>query len=135
YKPYVYRTRDYGKTWTHVADGLAEPGYLNSIKEDPKKKGLLFAATELSVAVSFDGGDHWQPLKQNLPTVSVRDLVIHGDDLVIATFGRGFWIMDDIAALRQMDDKTAASEAVLFAPANAVRVNPEGFFGTPFPPE
>jgi photosystem II stability/assembly factor-like uncharacterized protein len=135
YKPHAYRTRDYGKTWTLVVDGLAEPAYLNSIKEDPHKKGLLFAATELSVAVSFDDGDHWQPLKQNLPAVSVRDVEVHGDDLVIATFGRGFWIMDDIALLRQIDEKTAATEAVLFKPSNAVRLNPDGFFGTPFPPE
>ena len=135
YRPYVYRTRDFGKTWSLVADGLSEPAYLNSIKEDPHKKGLLFAATELSVAVSFDDGDHWQTLKQNLPAVSVRDLVIHGDDLAIATFGRGFWILDDITPLRQISDATAASDAVLFKPADAVRLNPEGFFGTPFPPE
>jgi hypothetical protein len=135
YKPYVYRTRDYGKTWSLVVDGLSEPAYLNSIREDPRKKGLLFAATELSVAVSFDDGDHWQPLKQNLPAVSVRDLVIHGDDLVIATFGRGFWILDDMTPLRQISEATAAAEALLFKPANAIRLNPDGFFGTPFPPE
>ena len=135
YKPYVYRTRDYGKTWSLVVDGLSEPGYLNSVKEDPRKKGLLYAATELSVAVSFDDGDHWQSLKQNLPTVSVRDLVIHGDDLVIATFGRGFWILDNITPLRQITDSAAPTDAVLFKPADAVRLNPDGFFGTPFPPE
>ncbi len=135
YRPYLYRTRDFGKTWSLVADGLREPGYLNSVKEDPHKRGLLFAATELSVAVSFDDGDHWQSLKQNLPAVSVRDLTIHGDDLAIATFGRGFWILDDITPLRQIDDATAASDAVLFQPEDAVRLNPEGFFGTPFPPE
>jgi photosystem II stability/assembly factor-like uncharacterized protein len=135
YKPYVYRTRDFGKTWSLVADGLSEPAYLNSIKEDPHKKGLLFAATELSVAVSFDDGDHWQPLKQNLPAVSVRDLAVHGDDLAIATFGRGFWIMDDITPLRQISEATAAADAVLFQPADAIRLNAEGFFGTPFPPE
>ena len=135
YKPYAYRTRDYGKTWSLVADGLTEPAYLNSIKEDPHKKGLLFAATELSVEVSFDDGDHWQSLKQNLPAVSVRDLVIHGDDLVIGTFGRGFWILDNITPLRQITANTAPSEAVLFKPADAVRLNPDAFFGTPFPPE
>ncbi|HXB68441.1 MAG TPA: hypothetical protein VNY05_09365 [Candidatus Acidoferrales bacterium] len=141
YKPYVYRTRDYGKTWTLVTEGLHEPAYLNSIKEDPGRKGLLYAATELDVAVSFDDGGHWQSLQLNLPTVSVRDLAIHGDDLVAATFGRGFWILDDIAPLRQidelrqMDEKAAASEAFLFKPATAIRMNPEGFFGSPFPPE
>jgi photosystem II stability/assembly factor-like uncharacterized protein len=135
YKPYIYRTRDFGKTWTLIADGLTEPAYVNSVKEDPRKKGLLFAATELSAAVSFDDGDHWQSLKQNLPPVSVRDLVIHGDDLVAATFGRGFWILDDITALRQIGESTVATDAVLFKPADAVRLNPDSFFGTPFPPE
>ncbi|MBS1859036.1 MAG: hypothetical protein JST11_26925, partial [Acidobacteria bacterium] len=118
-----------------VAEGLSEPAYLNSIKEDPLKKGLLFAATELSVAVSFDDGDHWQSLKQNLPAVSVRDLVIHGDDVAIATFGRGFWIMDNITPLRQAFDASEAPDATLFKPADAIRLNPETFFGTPFPPE
>ena len=135
YKPYIYRTRDFGKTWTPIADGLSEPAYLNSVREDPRRKGLLYAATELSVAVSFDDGDHWQSLKQNLPPVSVRDIVIHGDDLVIATFGRGFWILDNMSELRQFAEATAAADAVLFKPADAVRLNPEVFFGTPFPPE
>jgi photosystem II stability/assembly factor-like uncharacterized protein len=136
YQPYVYRTRDFGKTWTPQTEGLHEPAYLNSIKEDPERKGLLFAATELDVAVSFDDGDHWQSLQLNLPAVSVRDLVIHGDDLVAATFGRGFWILDNISSLRQMDErKAAASEAFLYKPATAIRMNPEAFFGTPFPPE
>src|SRR5262249_24928320 len=93
YKPYVYRTRDFGRTWTLVAAGLSEPAYLNSVKEDPRRKGLLYVATELGVVISFDDGDHWQPLQLNLPAVSVRDLVVHGDDLVIATHGRGFWIL------------------------------------------
>jgi hypothetical protein len=135
YRPYVYRTRDYGRTWKQVAEGLSEPAYMNSVKEDPRRRGLLYGATELGVAVSMDGGDHWQPLQRNLPAVSVRDLVVHGDDLAIATFGRGFWILDGITPLRQMDEKTAASEAVLFQPANAIRLNPETFSGTPIPPE
>src|SRR5471030_3043790 len=135
YRPYVYRTRDFGKTWTEVTEGLHEPAYLNSIKEDPKRKGLLYAATELDVAVSFDDGDRWQSLQLNLPAVSVRDLAIHGDDLVAATFGRGFWILDNISPLRQIDPKAVASEAFLYKPATAVRMNPESFFGTPFPPE
>jgi photosystem II stability/assembly factor-like uncharacterized protein len=131
YRPYLYRTRDFGHTWTLSVDGMSEPAYLNSVKEDPRRKGLLYAATELGVAVSFDDGDHWQPLQLNLPTVSVRDLVIHGDDLVIATFGRSFWILDDIAVLRQIDEKTAASSVALFKPANAIRLNPQPFTGTP----
>src|SRR5258708_1011909 len=84
------RPRHYGKTWALVTDGLSEPAYLNSIREDPARKGLLYAATELGVGVSFDDGGHWQSLQLNLPTVSVRDVVVQGDDLAIATFGRGF---------------------------------------------
>ena len=103
YQPYIYRTRDSGKTWTLIATGLAAPAYVNGIREDPARRGLLYAATELGVAVSFDDGDHWQSLQLNLPAVSVRDLAVHGDDLVIATHGRGFWILDDITPLRQID--------------------------------
>ncbi len=135
YKPYIYRTHDFGKTWTLAADGLAEPAYLNSITEDPARKGLLYAATELGVAVSFDDAAHWQSLQLNLPAVSVRDLVVHGDHLVIATHGRGFWILDNITPLRQVDERSAAADVVLYRPAVAVRLNPESFFGTPFPPE
>jgi photosystem II stability/assembly factor-like uncharacterized protein len=135
YKPYIYRTRDYGKTWTLIADGLAEPAFVNIVREDPARKGLLYAGTELGAMVSFDDGDHWQSLQQNMPAVSVRDLVIHGDDLVAATHGRGFWILDDIAPLRQIDAKTPLASAVLYKPATAIRMNPEGFAGTPFPPE
>ena len=135
YKPYVYRTRDYGKTWTLAAEGLEEPAFLNAIREDPARRGLLFAATELGVYVSFDDGGHWQSLQLNLPASSVRDLVIHGDDLVAATHGRAFWILDDIAPLRQMDARVASAEAWLYQPATAIRMNPESFPGTPFPPE
>jgi photosystem II stability/assembly factor-like uncharacterized protein len=135
YKPYIYRTHDFGKTWALAADGLVEPAYLNSIKEDPSRQGLLYAATELGVAVSFDDAGHWQPLQLNLPVVSVRDLTIHGDDLVIATHGRGFWILDNITPLWQVDQRTADTDVVLYRPAAAVRMNPEGFFGTPLPPE
>ncbi|HLX46004.1 MAG TPA: hypothetical protein VKR43_21315 [Bryobacteraceae bacterium] len=135
YKPYIYRTRDSGKTWDLINSGLEEPAYVNSIKEDPQHKGLLFAATELGVAVSFDDGDHWQSLQRNLPTVSVRDLVIHGDDLVVATHGRAFWVLDNISALRQLDGKVATSDAFLFKPATAIRLNPESFSGSPFPVE
>jgi photosystem II stability/assembly factor-like uncharacterized protein len=133
YKPYIYRTRDYGKTWAPITTGLEEPAYVNCVREDPGRRGLLYAASELGVAISFEDGAHWQPLQLNLPTVSVRDVVVHGDDLVIATFGRGFWILDNITALRQIDDKVSAASAFLFKPATAYRTNPEGFFGTPIP--
>jgi len=134
-RPYLYRTRDFGKTWVSVTSGLGETAFLNAVREDPRRKGLLYAATELGVAVSFDAGDHWQPLQLNLPAVSVRDLVIHEDDLVIATHGRGFWILDDAAPLREISEKTAGEDTVLFRPAKALRLNPEVFSGTPFPVE
>ena len=135
YKPYLYRTRDYGKTWTLITSGIEEPSFLNAIREDPKRRGLLYACTETGVFVSFDDGDHWQSLQLNMPTVSVRDLVIHDNDLVIATFGRSFWILDDFSPLRQIDEKVASSEVFLYKPATATRMNSEGFQGTPFPPE
>ena len=135
YKPYIYRTRDYGKRWQLITTGLDQPAYVNCIREDPARRGLLYAATELGVAISFDDGAHWQPLQLNLPAVSVRDVVVHGDDLVIATFGRGFWILDDITVLRQVDEKAAPTSALLFKPTTAFRINPEGFFGTPIPVE
>ena len=117
YKPYVYRTADYGKTWTLIVNGLAEPAFINAVRSDPVRKGLLYAATELGVAVSFDDGANWQSLDRNLPAVSVRDLVIHGNDLVIGTHGRGFWIMDEGATpLRQLP-----SASGLLKPATAIR--------------
>ena len=134
-KPYLYRTRDYGKTWTPITTGIEAPSFLNAIREDPVRKGLLYACTETGVFVSFDDGDRWQSLQLNLPTVSVRDLVVHGDDLVIATHGRSFWILDDMSPLREVDSKVAASDAYLYQPAAAIRLNPEGFQGTPLPPE
>jgi photosystem II stability/assembly factor-like uncharacterized protein len=135
YQPYVYRTRDFGKTWTLTAAGLEAPSYVNFIREDPARKGLLYAACELGVYVSFDDGDHWQPLQLNLPVTSVRDAVVHGDDLIIATHGRGFWILDDIAPLRQIDEKPASASTILYRPATAIRMSPDGFSGTPFPVE
>jgi photosystem II stability/assembly factor-like uncharacterized protein len=134
-KPYLYRTRDYGKTWTPITTGIEAPSFLNAIREDPLRKGLLYACTESGVFVSFDDGDHWQSLQLNLPTVSVRDLVIHGDDLVIATHGRSFWVLDNMTPLRQVDSKVAASNAFLYQPATAIRMNREPFQGTPLPPE
>ena len=102
YAPYIFRTHDYGKTWTKITEGIREPAFVNAVRADPSRKGLLFAATETGVYVSFDDGDHWQPLQGNLPVTSVRDLAVHGDDLVIATHGRAFWILDDISPLRQI---------------------------------
>jgi photosystem II stability/assembly factor-like uncharacterized protein len=134
-KPYLYSTHDYGKTWTPITTGIEAPSFLNAVREDPVRKGLLYACTETGVFVSFDDGDHWQSLQLNLPTASVRDLVIHGDDLVIATHGRSFWILDDMSPLREIDSKVTASEVHLYQPAAAIRLNPEAFQGTPLPPE
>ena len=133
YKPYIYRTHDGGKSWTLVADGIPDGSFVNAVREDPVKQGLLYAGTELGVYLSFDDGDHWQSLQQNLPVTSIRDIDVHhdkyNDDLVIATHGRAFWVLDDISALRQLD--SAATGAALFKPADAVRLHLPGFTGTP----
>ncbi len=134
-QPYLYRTRDYGASWQLITNGLSAPAFVRAIREDLQKKGLLFAGTELGLSVSFDDGDHWQPLQQNLPATSVQDLVVHGDDMVIATHGRSFWILDDISALRQAREVDLSRAAWLYAPATAVRVDNDLFLGTPLPPE
>ena len=132
-EPYIYRTRDGGKNWQKITAGLPAGVYLQTVKEDPKRRGLLFAGTELAVFVSFDDGDHWQSLQLNLPAVSMRDLVIHENDLIVATHGRGFWVLDDITALRQINDDVAKSQAFLFRPAEAFDLTPGGDNGTPQP--
>ncbi len=132
-QPYLYRTRDFGKTWQRVSTGIPEGSFLNCIREDPTRKGLLYACTEMGVYVSFNDGDSWQSLQLNLPTTSVRDLVVHGDDLVIATHGRSFWILDDVTPLRQIDAQVAAAGIWLFHPQTAIRVRPGGDQGTPVP--
>ena len=134
-KPYVYRTRDGGKSWQAIVAGIRDGDFVNAVREDPARRGLLYAATELGVYVSFDDGDHWQPMQMNLPRTSVRDIDVHGDDLVIATHGRGFWVLDDISPLRQMRGTAADSATRLFAPTTAIRVRAAGFTGTPLPKE
>jgi len=133
YKPYIYRTRDGGKTWKLIASGIPDGSYVNSVKEDPARNGLLFAGTELGVYVSFNDGEDWQPLQLNLPRSSARDFVIHGDDLIVATHGRGFWIIDNISSLRQIAALTAAPDTMLFKPVPAVRMRTGGSGGTPLP--
>ncbi|HYL11170.1 MAG TPA: hypothetical protein VEU31_10565 [Candidatus Acidoferrales bacterium] len=134
-RPHILRTRDSGKTWTEIVSGIPAGETVNAVHEDPLRKGLLFAGTERTVYVSFDDGDHWQSLRLNLPVTSMRDLIIKGDDLAVATHGRGFWILDNITPLRQLDSKVEASEAALFQPQVATRVrwnmNPD----TPLPPD
>ena len=132
-EPYIYRTRDSGKTWQKITTGLPAGVYMQTVKEDTERRGLLFAGTELGVFVSFDDGDHWQSLQLNLPPSSMRDLVIHGDDLIVATHGRGFWVLDDITPLRQINEEVVRSKAYLFRPADAVNIPPSSENGTPQP--
>src|SRR5579859_1848088 len=122
-RPYIYRTRDAGKNWILAANGIPEGSYVRSVREDPKRKGLLFAGTETGVYFSVDDGGHWQPLKLNLPTVPIHDLEIHGDDLVVATHGRAFWVLDDITPLRQADTIPAGAEMYLYKPQTALRLH------------
>ena len=131
--PYIYRTRDAGKTWQLITNGLPPGVYVQTVKEDSQKKGLLFAGTELGVYVSFNDGDSWQSLQLNLPPCSMRDLAIHDNDLIVATHGRGFWILDDITPLRQITGEVAQSGAYLFRPETALRMNPGADYGTPMP--
>jgi photosystem II stability/assembly factor-like uncharacterized protein len=133
YEPYIYRTRDGGKTWQRITQGLPAGVYLQTVKEDPVRRGLLYAGTELGVFVSFDDGDHWQSLQLNLPPASVRDLVVHEDDLVVATHGRGFWVLDDITPLRQLTEEVAHSQGFLFRPSDAYITPPPSENGTPKP--
>ena len=133
--PYIYRTRDFGATWQLAMQGIGSSAFLRAVREDPQTKGLLFAGTELGAYVSFDDGDHWQAMQLNLPVCSVRDLTVHGDDLVIATHGRSFWILDDITPLRQAREAAKANGWLLYSPATAVRIDNDSFIGTPLPPE
>jgi photosystem II stability/assembly factor-like uncharacterized protein len=139
YAPYVYRTHDHGRSWTRIVTGLPEQSpagaFARVVRADPERAGLLFAGTESALWVSFDDGDHWQSLMQNLPTTSFRDLTIHGNDLVAGTYGRGIWILDDFAVLRQVAPSIAAEPAHLFRPADAVRLRRNVNYDTPFPPE
>ncbi|HEY2346590.1 MAG TPA: hypothetical protein VGH80_12050 [Xanthomonadaceae bacterium] len=130
-RPYIYRTHDGGAHWDPIVAGIRDGDFVNAVRADPVRKGLLYAATELGIYVSFDDGGHWRPLQMNLPRTSVRDLVVHGDDLVIATHGRGFWVLDDIASLRQLHGDGAQETTRLFVPSTTVRVRPSGFTGTP----
>jgi photosystem II stability/assembly factor-like uncharacterized protein len=133
FRPYIYRTHDGGKSWQLIATGIDAGSAVNVVRADPVRRGLLYAGTEKGAYVSFDDGEHWQPLQNGLPMTSVRDLEVHDADLVIATHGRGFYILDDVAALRQVDDKVAAAVAWLYAPTDAVRVHRSEFTGTPLP--
>jgi len=125
-RPYIYKTADFGKTWTKITAGIPETTFVHSVREDPKRKGLLYCGTEIGVFVSFDDGAHWQPLQLNLPTAPIADLVVKDDDLVVGTHGRSFWILDDLTPLRQLDVTSAAADVFLFKPQTALRVRGGG---------
>jgi photosystem II stability/assembly factor-like uncharacterized protein len=131
--PHIYRTRDGGKTWQHIVSGIADGATINAVREDPKRRGLLFAGSETQAWFSTDDGDSWRSLRQNMPASSIRDLVVHGDDIIVATHGRGFWILDDIEPLRQL--RGQMSEATLFKPQSAWRVRWNKNTDTPPPPD
>jgi len=133
--PYIYRSHDGGKTWQKITEGIPADEPVNTVREDPLRKGLIFAGTEHTVYFSLDDGDHWQSLRQNLPATSIRDLVIHDDDVVIGTHGRSFWILDNITPLRQISATTVDSDSYLFAPQLTYRVRRNNNTDTPLPPE
>ncbi len=135
FRAHFYRTHDYGKTWQETDAGIPEGCFARVVREDPVRRGLLYAGTENAAYVSFDEGDHWNSLQLNMPTTSVRDIVIHGDDLVAATYGRAFWILDDLTPLRQIDRAVSTSTAFLFKPEKALRVRLDMNQDTPLPPE
>ncbi len=133
-KPHIYKTTDGGKTWKEIVNGLPNDP-INVVKEDPIKKGLLFAGSETAVYVSFDDGENWQTLRLNMPATSIRDLVIKDDDIVVGTHGRSFWILDDITSLRQMSDAVSKQQSILFKPQNTFRVRWSMYSDTPLPQE
>jgi photosystem II stability/assembly factor-like uncharacterized protein len=134
-KPYIYRTRDGGKSWQLITSGLPLDAPANTVREDPTRRGLLYAGTENAVWISFDDGDHWNSLQLNLPHTSMRDLVVHGEDLIVATHGRSFWILDDLGPLRQSAPALANGVATLLKPAVAVRARRSTNTDTPIPPD
>jgi len=131
FEPYIYRTRDMGKTWQKITRGLPAGVYVHVIKEDPLRRGLLVAGTERGLHISFDDGDNWQPLQLNMPVTSMRDLEFYGNDLIVATHGRGFWVIDDISPLRQLSDAVTRDDAYLFKPADAINFIEGTDNGTP----
>ena len=133
--PYLFRTRDGGVTWQSITSGLTDGSPVDTVREDPVRKGLLFAGTETAVWVSFDDGDRWRPLQFNLPHTSMRDLMIKDNDLIVATHGRSFWILDDISPLRQIAGMKTDPGAFLFKPGNAYRVRRSNYPDTPLPPD
>jgi len=133
--PYLFRTHDAGKTWSKIVTGLADDEQAAALREDPKRKGLLFAGTQTSAYISFDDGGHWQTLQLNLPATPVTDFAVHGDDLIAATFGRGLWILDDISPLRELEARQTAQGVYFFKPQTGMRVRWDNHEETPLSPE
>jgi len=131
FEPYIYRTRDQGKSWQKITRGLPAGVYVHTVKEDPARRGLLFAGTERGAFMSLDDGDSWEPLQLNLPVTSVRDFEVYNNDLIVATHGRGFWVIDDISSLRQVTPAILAMDAYLFKPGDTINVQQSGDNGTP----
>ncbi|MBX2913615.1 MAG: glycosyl hydrolase [Cyclobacteriaceae bacterium] len=123
YRPYLYKTKDYGKTWTQITDGIPSEHFTRVVRVDPKRAGLLYAGTEAGMYISFDDGASWKPFQLNLPIVPITDLTIKNDNLIAATQGRSFWLIDDITPLHQLNDEVAASNAHLFKPLASYRMN------------
>ena len=134
-RPHIFRTRDFGQTWQETVSGIRDIDFVRTVREDPVRKGLLYAGTEEGVYVSFDGGDHWHSLRLNMPLVAVHDLAVEQEDLVAATYGRSFWILDDISPLRHLGTQFNASTPYLFVPRTAIRVRRDENQDTPLPPE
>ena len=134
-KPHIYRTRDAGKTWVEITRGLPDGATVNAVREDRLRRGLLFAGTERAVYISFDDGESWQPLRLNMPATSIRDVIVKDDDLIVATHGRGFWILDNLTPLRQITPDIVRAPAFLFKPTTAWRVRWNKNTDTPLPPD
>ena len=134
-RPHIYRTRDGGKSWTEIVNGIDTNAPINVVREDPVRKGLLFAGSEHQVWFSLDDGDHWHSLRGDMPAISIRDLIIKDDDIAVGTHGRGFWILDNITALRQWSAAAASAPSTLFKPATATRVRYSMYTDTPVPPD
>lgn len=135
FRPWVFRTRDYGQTWTLATGNLPADHYVSVVRADPVRPGLLYAGTDTGVFVSFDDGDHWESLQRNLPTAWVRDIAVKGDDLIVGTQGRAIWVLDGLAPLRQSGSVPAGAQAHLFEPATAIRLRKNQNRDTPIPPD
>jgi hypothetical protein len=133
--PYVARTHDYGQSWQKIVTGFPANRMVTVVREDPTRKGLLYAGTSTGIFISWDDGDHWQPFSLNLPATPITDMQVHGNDLVISTFGRSLWILDDLTPVRNMSAQVAAADVFLFAPASSMRVRWDNYQDTPYPRE